>query len=70
MNFQSGGDRLRRNMSIKSSFHHLEKCARAAELSGALKRSAIASFEKAVRCSNFAPLVRATSRLSREFQQC
>ena len=37
MNFQSRGDRLRRHMSIKSSFDYLEKCAGTTEHSGGFK---------------------------------
>ena len=37
MNFQSCGDRLRRHMSIKSSFDYLEKGAGTTEHSGGFK---------------------------------
>ena len=46
MNFQSGGYRLCRNMSIKSSFHYLEKGARAAEPSSALEAKRNRVFRK------------------------
>ena len=52
-------------MPIKSSFDHLEKCARTAEHSRRFKAERNRVFEKSARCNNFAPLVRATSRLSR-----